>query len=149
MTSTISCLRKAWITQRTCDFPMAWPANIIGPVYSRHSPVFWWYWGGKKYGLQILKPGSRISNLLSFHKLCIDVQVDVTTFERSPSLRLRHMITWFEIRKQNMQAYKVYCLRLSHKVIFIDPMLLISSPCISSVDSHRDDRKQFQFLISL
>ena len=31
------------------------------------------------------------------------------------------------------QAYKVYCLRLSHKVIFIDPMLLISSPCISSV----------------
>lgn len=135
MTSTISCLRKAWITQRTCDFPMAWPANIIGPVYSRHSPVFWWYWGGKKYGLQILKPGSRISNLLSFHKLCIDVQVDVTTFERSPSLRLHHMITWFEIRKQNMQAYKVYCLRLSHKVIFIDPMLLISSACTSSVDS--------------
>ena len=32
------------------------------------------------------------------------------------------------------QAYKVYCLRLgSHKVIFIDPMLLMSSPCISSV----------------
>ena len=40
-------------------------------------------------------------------------------------------ITWSH--GLNIQAYKVYCLRLSHKVIFIDPMLLISSPCISSV----------------
>ena len=77
------------------------------------------------------------------------MQVDGTTFERSSSLRSHHMITWFEMGKHNMHAYKVDCLRLSHKVIFIDLMQLISSPCTSSVDSHTDDRKQFQFLISL
>lgn len=73
-----------------------------------------------------LEPGSLVksriyySYLLSFHKLCINVQVDGTTFDRSSSLRSPHIITWFEMGKQNIHAYKVDCLRLSYKVIFID-----------------------------
>ena len=43
----------------------------------------------------------------SFHKLCVDIQVNKTKFERNSSLECYHMTC---LGKQNIQAKEVYCL---------------------------------------